>query len=193
MSSVSAPYACCHDKFEWFDDSIAVCRGCWISQRAWRALSDAIESLKGHEMKTLKVHVGRGEPIPSRAHAHDAGIDLTASKRVWIEPGEVTVVPTGVRVAIPSGHVGLIMLRSSLAAGRALALANGVGVIDAGYRGEIGIPLATWEPSPERIEAGERIAQLLVVPIVTPAVEWVDELPPSEDGRGTGGFGSTGR
>lgn len=143
-------------------------------------------------MNTIPIQVDHGAPVPSRAHAHDAGIDLCAAKQVWIEPGEVTMVPTGVRVAIPDKHVGLIALRSSLAAGRALALANGVGVIDSGYRGEIGILLATWEPSPEPIKAGERIAQLLIVPIVTPAVELVDELPATTDGR-VGGFGSTGK
>ena len=144
-------------------------------------------------MTTLPMTIGRGAPVPARAHAHDAGIDLYAAKRVHVEPGEVTVVPTGVRVAIPAGHVGLVMLRSSLAAVRELALANGVGVIDAGYRGEIGVSLTSWSPTPDLIDAGERIAQLLVVPIVTPAVEVVDELPPSGDGRGSGGFGSSGR
>ncbi|UTN92982.1 deoxyuridine triphosphatase [Gordonia phage Finkle] len=144
-------------------------------------------------MNTLPVSIPRGAPVPARAHAHDAGIDLHAAKRVHIEPGEVTVVPTGAKVAIPERHVGIIALRSSLAYGRALALANGIGVIDAGYRGEISVALATWEPNPELIDAGERIAQLLIVPIATPAVELVDELPPSGDGRGTGGFGSSGR
>lgn len=144
-------------------------------------------------MTILPVSIPRGAAVPARAHALDAGIDLYAAKRVHIEPGEVTVVPTGAKVAIPAGHVGIIALRSSLAYGRALALANGIGVIDAGYRGEISVALATWEPNPELIDSGERIAQLLIVPIVTPVVELVDELPPSGDGRGTDGFGSSGR
>ncbi|AUH68492.1 MULTISPECIES: dUTP diphosphatase [Gordonia] len=144
-------------------------------------------------MTILPVSIPRGAPVPARSHAHDAGIDLYAAKRVHIEPGEVTVVPTGARVAIPAGHVGIVALRSSLAYGRSLALANGIGVIDAGYRGEIRVALATWEPTPELIDAGERIAQLLIVPIATPAVELVEDLPPSGDGRGTDGFGSSGR
>ncbi|WP_336818969.1 dUTP diphosphatase [Gordonia sp. MMO-8] len=129
---------------------------------------------------------------PTRAHTHDAGLDLYAARTRYIEKGEITGIPLGVAVAIPEGHVGLLMLRSSLGR-KGIAMANATGVIDAGYRGELIAQVTAWHDDVPRIEAGERIAQLLVVPIVTPAVEVVDVLPESGDGRGTAGFGSTGR
>lgn len=130
--------------------------------------------------------------LPIRAHALDAGIDLHAARTRYIERGEITGIPLGVAVAIPEGHVGLLTLRSSLGR-KGVAMANGVGVIDSGYRGELIALVTAWDDDPPRIEAGDRIAQLLVVPIATPAVEIVDILPASADGRGTDGFGSTGR
>ncbi|WP_353107886.1 dUTP diphosphatase [Gordonia sp. (in: high G+C Gram-positive bacteria)] len=129
---------------------------------------------------------------PTRAHANDAGLDLYASRSRHLEPGEVTGIPLGVAVAVPEGHVGLLAVRSSLGR-KGVTMANGVGVIDAGYRGELIALLAAIDDDPPPIIAGDRIAQLLVVPIVTPAVEVVDVLPESSDGRGSAGFGSTGR
>lgn len=143
---------------------------------------------------TLPVTVTDPAYTPTRAHAHDAGLDLTAAldlPSTWLVPGETTVIDTGVAVAIPPGHVGLIALRSSL--GRAgVQLVNGVGIIDAGYRGQIKVIL-TVVGEDYRLDRGDRIAQLLLLPILLPTVTVVDHLPPSPDGRGEDGFGSTGR
>lgn len=128
--------------------------------------------------------------VPTRAHPTDAGLDLAASETTHIAPGVVTLVPTGIAVAIPEGHVGLLIARSSLAVKKAMTLANGVGIIDSDYRGEIKIPIIPLDGCHNLIQAGTRIAQLLILPIATPTVEVVAELPDTE--RGDGGFGSTG-
>ena len=128
--------------------------------------------------------------LPTRAHPTDAGLDLAASETTHIAPGVVTLVPTGVAAAIPEGHVGLLAARSSLAVKKAMTLANGVGVIDSDYRGEIKIPIIPLDGCHNLIQAGTRIAQLIILPIATPTVEVVSVLP--ESVRGLGGFGSTG-
>lgn len=120
-----------------------------------------------------------------------AGYDLSASihTAVWNEP---TLVPTGVHVAIPEGHVGLLSLRSSLGMA-GYTLANGVGIIDSDYRGEIAVMLQYNGGGVKYIFAGDRIAQLLIVPIATPAVVVCDSVEDlGETARGSGGFGSTG-
>ena len=130
-------------------------------------------------------------PVPMRAHADDAGLDLMARVAVSLRPGERAVVPTGIAVAIPAGYVGLVCARSGLAARSGLGLVNGPGVIDAGYRGEIAVVLVNHDPAVTvEISRADRIAQLLVVPIlvVTPVV--VDAL--DDTVRGASGFGSTG-
>lgn len=128
--------------------------------------------------------------LPTRAHPTDAGLDLHAAETVQIPPRVVTLVPTGIAVAIPAGHVGLLVARSSLAVKKAMTLANGVGVIDADYRGEIKVPIIPLDGCHNLIQAGQKIAQLIILPIALPAVEVVDELPSTE--RGVGGFGSSG-
>lgn len=128
--------------------------------------------------------------LPTRAHPTDAGLDLAASETTHIAPGVVTLVPTGVAVAIPEGHVGLLAARSSLATKKAMTLANGVGIIDSDYRGEIKVPVIPLDDCHNLIQAGQKIAQLIIMPIALPTVEVVSELPDSE--RGHGGFGSTG-
>ena len=128
--------------------------------------------------------------VPTRAHPTDAGIDLAASETTHIAPGVVTLVPTGVAVAIPEGHVGILAARSSLAAKKAMTLANGVGIIDAGFRDEIKVPIIPLDGCHNLIQAGQKIAQLLILPIAAPTIEVVSELP--ESARGLGGFGSTG-
>ena len=128
--------------------------------------------------------------VPTRAHPTDAGLDLAASETTHIAPGVVTLVPTGIAVAIPEGHVGILAARSSLAAKKAMTLANGVGIIDSDYRGEIKIPIIPLDGCHNLIQAGQKIAQLIILPIATPTVEVVSELPDSE--RGHGAFGSTG-
>ena len=127
--------------------------------------------------------------FPVRAHTHDAGADLRTPRHVKIMPGEIKAVPTGVRVAIPEGYVGLLFARSSLC-NFGVMLANGVGVIDSGYTGEIQVPLANVGSRTQRVAAGERIAQLIIVPCELPTFRRVEALEKTE--RGEGGFGSTG-
>lgn len=127
--------------------------------------------------------------FPVRAHEHDAGADLRTPRHVKIMPGEIKAVPTGVRVAIPEGYVGLLFARSSLC-NFGVMLANGVGVIDSGYTGEIQVPLFNAFPRAFEIPGCARIAQLVVVPCELPTFRRVDELGGTE--RGEGGFGSTG-
>jgi dUTP diphosphatase len=126
--------------------------------------------------------------LPTRAHPDDAGLDLYGLEDASVPPGEGRVLRTGVAVALPPGHVGLVCDRSSLAK-RGLKTAGGV--VDAGYRGELGV--VVWNLSKTRIDLkrGERVAQLLVIPIATPAPRDSDALDATA--RGDGGFGSTGR
>ena len=141
-------------------------------------------------MNTLPIRFTRpSAELPTRAHPTDAGLDLAACETTHIAPGVVTLVPTGIAVAIPEGHVGILAARSSLAAKKAMTLANGVGVIDSDYRGEIKIPIIPLDGCHNLIQAGQKIAQLIIMPIALPTVEVVSVLPDSE--RGNGGFGST--
>jgi dUTP pyrophosphatase len=129
--------------------------------------------------------------LPRQAYEADAGLDLSAAERVEIGPGERAVVGTGLAVAIPAGHAGLVVPRSGLAARHGLGKVNAPGLIDPGYRGEVKVILLnTDRAEPFVVEPGMRIAQLVIVEL--PAVELVevDELPPSE--RGEGGLGSSG-
>lgn len=127
--------------------------------------------------------------LPVRAHEHDAGADLRASEWHFIGSGQFATVPTGVRVSIPEGCFGLLAARSSLCK-RGLLMANGVGIIDAGFTGEIKVPLFNAGNTPSNVLAGERIAQLVVIPCELPTFKLVDELEDTE--RGDDGFGSTG-
>jgi len=129
--------------------------------------------------------------LPSYARAGDAGLDLSSAVALEVGPGERALVPTGVAVAIPEGHAGLVLPRSGLASRHGLTLANAPGLIDAGYRGEVTCAVVNLDRSqPVRIGKGDRIAQLVIVPVAGVRPVWVDELPPSE--RGESGFGSTG-
>jgi dUTP pyrophosphatase len=129
--------------------------------------------------------------LPGRAHPGDAGLDLRSAVDVEVGPGERAMVPTGLAVAIPEGHAGLVLPRSGLASRHGLTLANAPGLIDAGYRGEVICAVVNLDPStPVRIARGDRIAQLVVVAVPELEALFVDELPPTT--RGEGGFGSTG-
>ena len=129
--------------------------------------------------------------LPSTQHPGDAGLDLQAIHDAVIEPGERAMIRTGLAVAIPEGHAGLVLPRSGLASKKGLTLANAPGLIDAGYRGEIVCAVVNLDGSePVKIVKGERIAQLVVVAVPQTTPAWVDQLPTSE--RGEGGFGSTG-
>ena len=130
--------------------------------------------------------------IPARAHPGDAGLDLCAVEDCELRAGQRAAISTGLAVAIPPGFAGLVVPRSGLARRHGVTVANAPGLIDAGYRGELQVLLVNLSREPHRIAAGDRVAQLVVVPVaVVPAVE-VADLRPS-DGRGGGGFGSTGR
>jgi len=129
--------------------------------------------------------------LPVAQHPGDAGLDLRSAVDVVVAAGARAMIPTGVAVAIPDGHAGLVLPRSGLAAKQGLTMANAPGLIDAGYRGEVICAAVNLDrEQPVEIHAGDRIAQLVIVelPHVTPT--WVDELP--ESARGDGGFGSTG-
>ena len=129
---------------------------------------------------------------PARAHDGDAGFDLRAVEAAEIPPGGRASVGTGLAVAIPEGHAGLVVPRSGLAARHGISLANAPGLIDAGYRGELRVLLMNGDPSePFAVQPGDRIAQLVVVRVEGPSLEEVAELDGTA--RGEGGFGSTGR
>jgi len=129
--------------------------------------------------------------LPAYAHPGDAGADLIAAEAVRLEPGERALVGTGVRIALPDGHVAFVVPRSGLAAKHGITIVNSPGTIDAGYRGEIKVALLNTDVrEPYDIAVGDRIAQLIVMPVPRARFIPVDELP--ESLRGHGGFGSTG-
>lgn len=129
--------------------------------------------------------------VPVRAHEGDAGIDLHADEAAHIDPGERASLGTGIAVAIPDGHAGLVVPRSGLAAEHGITLVNTPGLIDAGYRGELRVLLLNTDREKSfRVSPGDRIAQLVLVRVEAPEPAEVGEL--SETVRGEGGFGSTG-
>jgi dUTP pyrophosphatase len=130
--------------------------------------------------------------VPTRAHPGDAGLDLCAVEPCDLAPGGREAIPTGLAVAIPPGWAGLVVPRSGLARRHGVTVANAPGLIDAGYRGELQVLLVNLSDRPHRVQAGDRVAQLVCVSVASEPAVLVDELPPS-DGRGDGGFGSTGR
>jgi len=130
--------------------------------------------------------------LPTRAHEGDAGLDLYACEDAHIGPGERWSVGTGVAVEIPAGHAGLVLPRSGLARDHGISLVNAPGLIDSGYRGELRVLLLNNDPAEVfRIAAGDRIAQLVLVPVVIAAAVEAPGL--AESARGEGGFGSSGR
>ena len=131
--------------------------------------------------------------LPSYGSAEAAGADLYAciDEPVTIHPGETAWISTGIALEVPKGCAGLVYARSGMAAKRGLAPANKVGVIDSDYRGEIKVVLLNHSQLPQTVEPGERIAQFVITPVLTPEYVLVNEL--SETERGFGGFGSTGK
>jgi len=130
--------------------------------------------------------------LPQRAHDGDAGLDLCACEAAHLGPGERWSVGTGIAIEVPDGHAGLVLPRSGLAREHGIALVNSPGLIDAGYRGEVRVLLLNTDPAETfRIEAGDRIAQLVIAPIATVEMVEVDTLTDTD--RGDGGFGSSGR
>lgn len=139
----------------------------------------------------LPVLLADGAVLPARAHAEDAGLDLCASEDVQLPPGGRALVGTGIRLALPAGTVGMVCPRSGLAVRHGITVLNGPGIVDAGYRGEIRVPLHNTDPEKTfAVRRGDRIAQLVVVPFVAPTLREVDDLDATA--RAAGGFGSSG-
>lgn len=129
--------------------------------------------------------------VPVYAHPGDAGADLVSSESVRLEPGARALVGTGVRIALPEGYAAFVVPRSGLAAKHGITIVNAPGTIDAGYRGEIKVALLNTDTREAYdIAAGDRIAQLIVMPVPRVRFLPVDDLPGTA--RGEGGFGSTG-
>lgn len=145
-------------------------------------------------MSNIRVKLLRqGAKAPVYGSAEAAGADLYACLEgdLTVQPGETVFVPTGFAMEVPKGCAGLIYARSGLACKRSLAPANKVGVIDSDYRGEIIVALHNHGSIPQTISHGERIAQMVITPVLTPAYVISETLDDTD--RGAGGFGSTGK
>ena len=146
------------------------------------------------KIKALSPKIGTEIPLPKFATAGAACMDLCAciDAPVTLEAGARALIPTGIAIALPSAdYVALVFARSGLGIKQGVCLSNGVGVIDSDYRGEIGVGLVNLGQSAYTVQPGDRIAQLMVTPVVQPTVVQVSELDNTD--RGAGGFGSTGR
>lgn len=146
------------------------------------------------KIKALSPKIGTDIPLPRFATAGAACMDLCAciDQPVTLAAGERQLIPTGIAIALPSAeYVALVFARSGLGIKHGIALSNGVGVIDSDYRGEIRVGLTNLSDTPYTVQPGDRIAQLAVMPVVQAELERVDSL--DDTGRGTGGFGSTGK
>lgn len=148
------------------------------------------------ELKFKAIHpkIGREIPLPQFATPGSAAMDLRAclDGPVTLQAGARAVIPTGLAMALPSAdYVALVFARSGLGIKKGVCLSNGVGVIDSDYRGEIGVGLVNLGSEPYTVQPGDRIAQLMVVPVVQPSLAVVNDLDDTD--RGAGGFGSTGR
>ena len=145
-------------------------------------------------MNTIRVKkIDPKAVLPTYGSAEAAGADLYAclSEPLVVQPGDVAWVSTGIALEVPKGCAGLVYARSGLACKRGLAPANKVGVVDSDYRGEVKVVLLNHSKEVQVIEHGERIAQFVITPVLTPAYEEVMELDDTD--RGVGGFGSTGK
>lgn len=144
-------------------------------------------------MNTIRVkRLRQNASLPTYGTAEAAGADLYAclEESVTIAPGECAFIPTGISLEVPKGCAGLIYARSGMACKRGLAPANKVGVVDSDYRGEITVVLHNHGNTPQTIADGDRIAQFIITPVLTPAYVVAEELSDTE--RASGGFGSTG-
>ena len=146
------------------------------------------------KIKALSPKLGTEIPLPARSTPGSAGMDLAACMDgpVTIAPRALARIPTGLAIALPSpDYAALVFARSGLGVKHGISLSNGVGVIDSDYRGEIQVGLTNLSDTPYTIQPGDRIAQLVVVPVALPELVWTQDL--EDTGRGAGGFGSTGR
>lgn len=138
-----------------------------------------------------RLHPEAREPV--RAHTGDAGYDLRSVEETRLPPGGRALVGTGISVAIPEGYAGLVLPRSGLAVRHGVSLVNTPGLIDSGYRGELKVPLINHDRNQEfAVEAGMRIAQLVLVQAAAASFAEVEFLEAGSDRRGEGGFGSSG-
>lgn len=143
------------------------------------------------DVDMLIVRLDPDLPLPSYEHPGDAGLDLRSRIALTLAPGERSLVPTGIAIALPTGFAAFVHPRSGLALRSGVGVVNGPGTIDAGYRGEISVILINHDAAADvRIERGDRIAQLVVQRVERARLVEVAELPGSH--RGAGGFGSTG-
>lgn len=139
----------------------------------------------------LIVRLDPGVPLPAYEHPGDAGVDLVTTVDATLAPGERALLPTGIALALPDGLAAFVHPRSGLAARHGVSLVNAPGTVDAGYRGEVRISVINLDPTrPVAFRRGDRIAQLVIQPVVRARFHEVDRLPGSH--RGAGGFGSTG-
>lgn len=139
----------------------------------------------------LRIRRTGATPLPHRAHADDAGLDLASAEELVIPAGGRALVDTGLAVALPPGTVGLVCPRSGLAAKHGVTVLNGPGIVDAGYRGPLKVALHNTDPTEDfPLHVGDRIAQLVVVPFLAPVLQEVDDLEQTD--RSTAGFGSSG-
>ena len=146
------------------------------------------------ELKILDKRVGKEFPLPRRATGGSAGFDLCAciDEHIHIAPGEAHLIPTGIAIHIKESNVAAMLLpRSGLGHKHGIVLGNLVGLIDSDYQGQVFVSLWNRGNTPYPLEPGERIAQMIFVPVVPAEFEVVDEF--RESGRGAGGFGHTGR
>jgi dUTP pyrophosphatase len=142
------------------------------------------------QLKIERIHPGAVLPAYAHGPAEDAGMDLHAVEDVTLAPGTPQLVPTGLKIEVPSGYEAQVRPRSGLALKHAITMPNAPGTIDPGYRGEVRVILLNLGREPYTIHAGDRIAQMIVAKYE--AVEWV-ESDLAESRRGAGGFGSSGR
>jgi len=144
-------------------------------------------------LDSVRIEVVRDDPtlaLPAYAREGDAGLDLAAAQPATLPPGGRALVPTGLRVAIPPGYAGLVLPRSGLALRAGVTVLNAPGLVDSGYRGEIGVLLINHGAEPVTIARGERVAQLVIQAVARATLVEVGAL--GESARGAGGFGSTG-
>lgn len=145
------------------------------------------------QIKPLSEKIGTDIPLPYYATAGAAAMDLHAciDAPITLPAGERALIPTGLAVAIPAGYVGIVAVRSSMGIKNGVTLANGIGVIDSDYRGPLGMCLLNTTKEPYTVQPGDRVAQLMLLPVAQAELEVVTEL--DETARGQGGIGSTGR
>jgi dUTP pyrophosphatase len=145
----------------------------------------------GSGVEVLIVRLDPEVPIPSYEHPGDAGADLVTTVDATLAPGQRALLPTGIAIALPPGYAAFVHPRSGLAVRHGVSLVNAPGTVDAGYRGEIKVSVINLDPSaPVVFRRGDRIAQLVIQPVLRAAFHEVRELPGTA--RGSGGFGSTG-